>query len=182
MRYKEQLELMYNYLQNDKELLRLLYYKPKNQLDDPLDSTKKEVLELENSYKILESILVPSDKKYNLDTERNICRICFYDGSRIPQSFRGLNGTRLNNNQVSHQEFIFDVYVHLDVDTVDFRMAWICDRLNAILANEDIIGESEMWFTGSTPIKDTPDGYIGKRMAYTFTSLQEYGKQKGIRK
>lgn len=178
--FRQQLLDIFNKLQKNEKLMRLLYYTPKNALDDPLAENKQNVTEFDDEkfQKIIKNSLIPSDKKFDLDVDNSeLCRICMYNGDRIPQSYRS-QSTHLysKNNQVATQYMVFDVYVHLNIDIVDLRLSWICDVLDQLLVNEEITGISKFEFIQSAPITNTPDGYCGYRMIYTLLTLQEHDK------
>ncbi len=174
MKLKESLEKLFIELSKDEELLRLLHYVPKNALDDPLDKLKPDITSLKDKHKIIEKVLIPSDKTYDLVLESKMSRICFYTGSRKPQTSYNNVSRRLQDNPYSSdQVYNFDVYVHVDIDIVDFRMTWICDRLNELLLLNRITDIGDFILAFSSPINNTPKGFIGYKMAYSTTSLQE---------
>lgn len=179
--FRKQLLDIFNTLQTDEKLMRLLYYIPKNALDDPLSGSKKDVtkFDTEEFQKIISNSLIPADKKNDLDVDNSeLCRICMYNGERFPQSYRS-SATNMysTNNQVVTQYMIFDVYVHLNIDIIDLRLSWICDRLNDLLVNEKLTGISQFEFYQSTPIYNTPKGFSGYRLAYKVLTLQERDKR-----
>ena len=174
MNLKSNLENIYVSLQSNKKLLRLLHYFPKNAFDNPLDEKKKEVSELTNSHEIIKNVLVPSDKTYDLALKSEICRLCVYTGTRQLQDFYNNASRRLQDNiYTGDQVYIFDVYVHLNIDNTDFRMMWICDTINEILFNEQIADVGKFRFSFGSPITKTPDGFVGYKLAYITPSIQE---------
>lgn len=180
MKLKESLEKIFIDLSKDEELLRLLHYIPKNALDNPLDKSKKDILSRDDEKKdeIIKKILNPSDKTYDLVLDSKMSRICFYTGTRKPQESRNnYTGRQQDNPYSSDQIYNFDIYVHVDIDIMDFRMTWICDRLNELLLLNRITDVGEFIFAFSSPIANTPKGFIGYKMAYTTTSLQESPKR-----
>ncbi|QJI52497.1 hypothetical protein [Psychrobacillus phage Perkons] len=163
MNMRQNLIDLYNNLQKNEILLRLLYYKPKNGLDNPLDTTKANVLDMKDKANVIKNILVPSDKTIDLTLESEICRICLYNGSRRPQ-----------HNYFAHdQDFVLDVYVHFNIDEKDFRLTWILDHLNSLMGNKEITGAGKVKFVIGTPIIATPKGYIGYKMVYQFIGLED---------
>lgn len=131
-------------------------------------------MNLPNKNSILSNILLPSDKKYDLDLKSQICRICFYTGSREPQSNHNSTFRKnLDNPYIALQRYNFDVYVHVDIDIVDFRLTDICDRLNEILLLQRITNVGEFTLDYASPIQSTPDGFLGFKLVYKTISLQE---------
>lgn len=178
MKLKEALEKLFIELSNDEELLRLLHYIPKNGLDNPLDKIKKDILSRDDRHTIISKVLTPSDKTYDLVLESKMSRICFYTGTRKPQTNYSGSSRRLQDNPYSSDQiYNFDVYVHVDIDIVDFRMSWICDRLNELLLLNSITDVGDFILAFSSPINNTPKGFIGYKLAYTTTSLQESPKR-----
>jgi len=174
MNLKSNLEELYISLQSNQKLLRLLHYVPKNALDDPLDKNKKDVNDLPNKFEIISKVLVPSDKTYDLELQSKICRLCVYTGTRKLQDFYNSVSHKLQDNvYTGDQVYIFDVYVHLDIDNIDFRMMWICDTLNEILFNEQIADVGKFRFSFGSPIMNTPKGFVGYKLAYITPSIQE---------
>jgi len=181
MKLKESLEKLFNELSKDEELLRLLHYAPKNALDDPLDKSKQDITSLkdEDKHKIISKVLMPSDKTYDLVLDSKMSRICFYTGSRKPQTSHNTFAGRLQDNPyVSDQIYNFDVYVHVDIDIVDFRMTWICDRLNELLLLNKVTDIGSYILAFSSPINNTPKGFIGYKLAYSTISSQESSGKK----
>lgn len=162
-------------LSSHEKLLRLLHYIPANALDNPLDTKKPDINSLpdEDKYNIVEKVLMPSDKKYDLDLQSELCRICFYTGTRKPQDTYNPAARRQQDNvYVADQVYNFDVYVHVDIDIKDFRMTWICDTLNEILDKKHVTDIGDFRLAFSSPINNTPDGFIGYKMAYVTNSVQ----------
>ena len=171
---KENLENIYNALQSSEKLLRLLHYMPKNASDDPLSISKQDVSALPKRYEIIANTLVPSDKTYDLDLESKICRLCVYTGTRRAQQNFNQGMGQLNDNvYASDQVYNFDVYAHIDVDVVDFRMMWIVDTVNEILFQENVTDIGRFRLAFSSPINNTPKGYVGYKLAYVMSSSQE---------
>lgn len=176
MQLKETLQQLYVLLSEDNILTRLLHYVPTNASDDPLDDSKISVVDMnyKEKQKILDQVLLPSDKRYDLDYERiRISRLCFYTGIRRPLGFTEFTKGRHDNPYVSEQTYIFDIYVHVDIDTIDQRLTAIADRLNELLLLKRVrdIGEFRMDFI--SPIASTPDGFIGLKVAFICVSAQE---------
>ena len=171
---KENLENIYNVLQSSEKLLRLLHYMPKNAADDPLSPNKPDIKTSPKKYEIIANSLVPSDKTYDLDLESRLCRVCVYTGTRKPQqSYLSSIGQMGDNVYTSDQIYNFDVYVHIDVDATDFRMMWICDTLNEILFQQNVTDIGKFKLAFSSPVGNTPKGYVGYKLAYLLVSSQE---------
>lgn len=179
MKLKGSLEKIFIELSKDEVLLRLLHYVPKNALDDPLDKSKKDITSLKDKHEIISKVLVPTDKTYDLVLDSKMCRICFYTGTRKPQTNYNNFSRRLEDNPyVSDQVYNFDVYVHVDIDIVDFRMTWICDRLNDLLLLNKVTDIGNYILAFSSPINNTPKGFIGYKLAYSTISSQESSGKK----
>ena len=150
---------IYKVVTSDEEMLRLLYYKPQNGLDDPLSPSKTNVLDMPNSYEIIDEFIKFAPKVDDL-TEKNICRLLFYPGRRSP--------TR--NQQTSSQEFVFDIFVHIDdFQMKDLRQEKIVDRLNKIMFGKRIMGLGKVESNGGNPIK-SPANYIAYQIVYSVGS------------
>lgn len=176
MNLRENLMSIYNALRNDEKLLRLLHYVPKNQLDDPLDSSKPNILDMdiEEQYEIIEQVLIPTDKKFELDMKSYFSRICLYMGERKPVDQYSAGARQLlRNTYASEQTIVIDVYTNIEIDAIDMRMTWICDTINEILFEKDINQFSTIKPDVCYPIMKTPDQFIGYRMTYYMTTAQE---------
>lgn len=161
MQMRKNLQDIYRLFVNDETLLRLLYYLPKNQLDDPLDPNKPNILELENKWDIINDRIKPTPKTDDLDQVPK-CRLLFYPGAR----------DNTNNYLIADQEFVIDVLVHFDYENVDFRMSWICDHVNELLFDKRITGMNNIDFYGGRPIS-APENYVGYSMKYRFRSSKK---------
>jgi hypothetical protein len=177
MHLNKALKNLYKLLSTDEVLLRLLHYVPKNALDNPLDANKVNVMSMSVSEKkaILDTVLLPSDKKYDLDYKKvKISRICFYTGTRKPlSSYSRATKVMTDNPYASEQNYNFDIYVHVDIDTTDFRMTMIADRLNELLQLKQVTDVGDFMLDFCSPIGNTPDGFLGFKMVYKTVSLQE---------
>lgn len=153
---------VYKILNNDEDLLRLLYYKPINFSDDPLDETKPNILDMTNSEKweIINDVIVPGIKVDDLETEEK-CRIIIFMGDR--------NGLR--NDSFSNQNITIDILAAISIDNIDFRLCWICDRVNELLFDELITGLSKVNFKGGKTF-NAPKGYVGYRINFEFVDFQ----------
>lgn len=165
---------MYKLLASSQTLLRLLCYMPKNQNDNPLDPDKKDIKDLPNRDKLIAKSLVVGDKTDKLMLEEKICRLCMYTGTREigKTQVAGVNQL-IKNPRWSTQYYVFDIYVHMSANTIDFRADWIGEELNRILFSQDIEEFSDIEVSAGMPIQKTPEGYVGYRWVYHFTSAQE---------
>lgn len=158
MNLRKNLIDIFNRVGNDKDLLRLLYYP-----SDPLNPSNQDVQKLPDFQKIRSERIMRSPKTDDLTTKA-ICRICMYMGNRTP-----------SNNQVyANQDIVFDVYAHIDqYDKNDARALWICDRINELLSMERVTGIGKMLSDRMLIIPNSPNGYIGYRLIFTFGSHQK---------
>lgn len=167
---------MYKLLASSQTLLRLLCYMPKNQSDDPLDPKKPDIKDLPTKERdrMMKLSLVVGDKTDELMLKEKICRICMYTGTReIGKSqINGVNQL-VKNPKFSDQYYVFDIYVHMDTNTIDFRCDWIGEELNRILYAQDIDEFGDIEVKAGMPILTTPPSYVGYRWVYRFTSSQE---------
>lgn len=162
MKMKENLTRVYRTLIEDEDLLRLLYYKPVNQLDDPLSDDKDNVTDMptDDRWKIIDDVVKKTAKIQDLDSDRKM-RVLVYLSRRVPEG---------GNFWVSNQNLVIDVVVHTDFDGMDFRMSWICDRINEILFNNHVAGTGKLKFVTGDNIS-TPDDYVGYRLVYSFSNI-----------
>lgn len=161
MQMRKNLQDIYRLFANDETLIRLLYYLPKNQLDDPLDPQKPNILEMENRWDIVNDRIKPTPKTDDLDQEPK-CRLLFYPGSR----------ENTQNYLIADQEFIIDVLVHFNYENVDFRLSWICDHVNYLLFNKRVTGLTNIDFNGGRPIS-APENYVGYSLKYRLRSSKK---------
>lgn len=162
MNMRENLIKVHSKLANNEELLRLLYYRPANAIDDPFDPMKENVLDKPNSEKweIIEDVIAKTENLDGMDEEKK-CRVLMYLSTR--RSSRG-------NYWVSDQDLVLDVVVHKDFDNKDFRMAWISDKINEVLFNQHVDSMGKLAFGGGNPLSGLPNGYVGFRLVYSFTN------------
>lgn len=164
----------YHSLINDEKLLRLLYYIPKDRLDNPLDDLKVDVSQLPEKDSILKNLIVIGDKTNDLASETNICRICLYTGPRMPQKNYLKNLNQFTDNPYSStQQYIFDIYTPDFVNNNDFRLDWLGEVLNEVLFQEDVEEFRELRFHSGFPIPNIPKGFIGYRWIYIMPSGQQ---------
>lgn len=139
----------------DETLLRYLVYNERN----PLSPTKPNVLTLPDKTKVIDKHLIMTPKTSDLTSESKISRLCMYLGNRSPQ-----------NRKVSNQDVIFDLYVHEDIDLQDLRLSLIRDYISELIEDKHITGLGRSELKGAGIIANSPLGYVGYRMAYTFGS------------
>lgn len=158
----EEYSLRVEEILRDEELLRLLYYKPKNKLDNPLDSAKPNILDkpVDELWEIIDYHLVPAIRLDDLQKE-SVCRIFYY---------AGYGRSAKKNYLFSNQEYIFDVIVHNDIQITDKRLEKICDRLNDLLFNKRIGGVGKTLFKVRQPINGVPSNYMGFKLVYEFVN------------
>lgn len=161
MKMRENMQAIKKLLANDETLLRLLYYKPSNYNDNPLDPLKSNIGSMDEDVKweIIEDVIKSTEKTSDLD-ESTKCRVLFYAGTR----------TSTNNYLLAEQEIVFDVLVHIAAyDEKDMRLSWICDHLNSMIGDKQITGIGKAYFAGGGIIA-APVGYVGYRLVFNFGS------------
>lgn len=175
-----------NLFRNDENLLRLLWYKSKSYDDDifqitterpritvpwttdhKLDTTVPWVESVEDPGKmaeIIDSIIISTMKYTDLTTTpTQKCRLCFSLGNR----------GNTNNPRLAYQEMVFNIYVHTEIDKVDYRLAKICDYLTRLIAkNNRIIGTDKVVERLARPFSINSDEYIGYQFVYEFGSTK----------
>lgn len=169
---------MYGIFINDEILLRLLYYTPKNQIDNPLDENKQDLLNLppNEKFNVINNLIYFTDKKLFLDPRNKFNRVNFYLGQRTPDRVYSSGARQLINNPlVSRQEVIIDIHVNVETDRIDFRMWDIIDRINKIMLHKDVKQFTTLKFDYGYNIEQTPDGFVGYRMIYYVKANQEGG-------
>lgn len=157
MKLRQNIADFFKVLSADEELCRLLAYKPKNALDNPLSPTKPNVLTSSEYHSLISQRLLMSPKTNDLDsTPMN--RICIYLGHRSNQS---------GSWEVKNQDVVIDVYSHIDdFDAVDTRCLWICEKINELVENKHITGIGKVFNQNIYVIPNAPSGYIGYKMIY----------------
>jgi hypothetical protein len=153
---------IYTILTTDETLLRLLYYSATSLDDSPLSVTKANILDKSTSAKwdIIEELIKKTDKTNDLTVESR-CRVCTYMGNR----------RSTNNNAVANQQVVFDIYVPIEWDDVDFRINWICNSINDLFGGQKITGLGKT--ENAIGLKITaPSGFIGYRLIYDFGSIK----------
>jgi hypothetical protein len=163
MKMRKNLQDIYKILTQDEIILRLLYYKPINANDNPLDLNKENILDkpIEEKWEIIMDRIKTTPTTDKLDIEPK-CRVCFYPSRR----------GNTNNYLYATQQVTFDVLVHFDYDNVDLRLSWICDRINELLFDKRITGIGKINFVSGSSIPQPIEKYIGYRLIYDFGSGQ----------
>lgn len=159
---RDNIAAIYKVFTNDETLLRLLYYKPVDANDNPLDPLKQDILTMDAITKanIINDLIKTTPTVTDLsNTEK--CRILFYPGRR----------TSTNNYLIAKQEIVFDILVHFDFDNVDLRLSWITDRLNELVCNQKITGLGKVYFVAGGSI-GAPPNYVGYRVTFSFGSVE----------
>jgi hypothetical protein len=164
LKLRESMLKIYGVLVNDETLLRLLYYKPSNFNDDPLDPSKPDVTSLPNRWDITKDRIKKSIVTHDLDTSDPKCRILMYPDKRRPHN---------NSYAYSDQYVNLDILCHHEYDEVDFRMSWICDRINDLMFNKRIAGIGKIEYYSGGAIGVHKDGYVGFRLIYKFSEFSE---------
>jgi hypothetical protein len=119
-------------LRSDEELMRLLYYPPRNRKLghlDPLDTAQPDIVDSKTYWDIVENTIMTATKSSKIE-ENAMCRLYIYAGRRRPKNESYLMAT---------QEVIIDVLVH-DKFTSDMRIEWLVDKINELLALEHVKG------------------------------------------
>jgi hypothetical protein len=163
MEMKKYYDDIFKVLIQDEELLRLLYYKPVDRLDNPLNGLKPNIKTLpEDEYWAIIDDRIVSAPKFN-DIEKPEddpkCRLFFYLGY----------GNQGNNPQFFKQEIVFEVFVHFDYENMDRRTALICDRLHKIINFKAITGMGKTKPVQRKPIP-APNDYIGYSLIYEIST------------
>jgi hypothetical protein len=161
MRLKENFEEISLVLQSSEKLWRLLYYKPIDSLDNPLDTTKPDVLAMPDFFDtILPQHLIYTPKSDDL-TPDIATRICLFPGRRSTPS---------NNMGKADQEVIFDVFVHADLNDKDMRLTWILDTIHELMYENRITGIGKVIDRPGSNLP-APSGFIGYRLPFNIGSV-----------
>lgn len=156
MHLRKNLQDIYKYLISSDKLLRLLYYQ-----SDPLSTSKPNIINGNNHKSVADKHIFWTPKTIDLTTSPT-CRICLYPAKREPMR---------NNFLVSDQDFIFDVYAHIEeFDQKDLRLTWLVDEINDLVSLSRITGMGKVEFVTGYNIFNAPNGYVGYRLVYQFGS------------
>jgi hypothetical protein len=164
MRMRDNIQDIYKVFTSSETLLRLLWYLPENQSDNPLDPAKSNILTKGTLEKwtIINDRIKTVPKVDDLDLEPK-CRLLFYAGNRH----------KTGNYLMSDQDVVIDILVHYEFEDVDLRLEWICDVVNDLMFDNRITGIGKVSYGGGYSglyIQDTPQGYVGYRLVYNFGS------------
>lgn len=161
MSMKQHIRDIYLRFLEDEQLLRLLYYPPKNgtKTPDPLSPALPDItkMDIDKLWEIRDDRILMTPKTDDLKTPK--CRLLFYAGRR--QSTNG-------NFYFSNQEIICDVFCHYMFEK-DQRSMAICDRINEILFNERITGIGKVLFKQGGQIGGVND-YVGYKLVFEICS------------
>ncbi len=158
MNMRGHFQAFYKVLRQDETLLRLLYYEPKDALDDPLDGSKSDILSLADREEVIDDLIATTAKSEDLTTESK-CRLFLYFGI--------LRKTR--NELFPSQEVIFDVLVNMKWQEKDQRQYWIIDTIDELVFKKRIAGIGKVEFVNGSPIS-APEGFLGYRLKYEIGS------------
>jgi len=121
---------IYSILINDEKLMRLLFYYPKDtNRPDPLSDELENILDREDYWEIVEDRVLIAEKFSDI-IGRDINRLYITQGRRRPV---------FGNYLLATQEIMISIYTHENYET-DMRSAWISDRINELIALENING------------------------------------------
>ena len=148
-------------LRNDEKLMRLLHYSPVDEAGryvNPYDENLPDILTKSNAerYRIEKAHLVKSVK---VDTIVNT-------KTSIVYVHQGRRREVFGNRFLMRQEILVDVLVHNDYQTMDRRLAKICDRLDSLIVGTRL-GLSETIAVNSIPM-ESPKEYYRYQLRYEF--------------
>lgn len=163
MRLKQNMIDFLTVFLKDEILCRLLYYPPASPTDDPLSTSKPNLVGTPIITKeINKKRILLAPKTDDLIKDARMCRICMYFGRRSG-----------NNGAIDNQQIVFDVYAHIDAfELVDVRSMWICDRISQLLEDERVTGIGKTTNSTIFNIANAPSGFIGYRLIYEFGSFK----------
>ncbi|TCJ01083.1 hypothetical protein [Cytobacillus praedii] len=152
-------------LRNDEEILRLLYYMPKNiakKIPDPLDKSLPDILTFDplELKKIREDLIMLTPKDDDL-VNASKCRLFVYLGDRFP------NGGRKSFQTVT-QDVVVDIFCQADFENGDMRSNRIADRLNDIFCLKPVTGLGKMDYSRGRIISRVPSQYVAYQHVYEF--------------
>ncbi|MCA1021645.1 hypothetical protein [Halobacillus litoralis] len=161
MKMREYLQEFYKLFSTDEILLRLLHYKPEDSMDDPLSPNKPNILDMpiQDRYEIIDTLMKFTPTTEDLTKKSSTCRLFFYPSRR----------GNTTNYAIADQNIKFDVFVHMDFNDKDMRLAWICDHINDLLFDKHITGMKKLSFVGGNEI-GAPEGYTAFQLIYNVGS------------
>ncbi|MCM3161011.1 hypothetical protein [Metabacillus litoralis] len=171
---------------SDEKLMRLLYYKARNYLDNVLEDNpdnenyRPNILNNDKESLFKSGVVngnpqakidiitdrIKSAPKYDDLADNEKCRLCFYLGDT----------TTTGNFVHNDQEVIFDVLTHVEYEEKDFRNSKIIDRLNELLFHRNITGVGKFIFTGASRQEDLVENYTCYRVTYKYGSMMSKGR------
>lgn len=157
MKMRQQLQQLMKLFSHDETLLRLLYYKPLNYNDSPLDSSKGNILDMSNKWDIIDNLIRFTPTFDGLDTEPT-CRLFFYSSNRNPNNY---------NYLMSNQDIKIDIFTHKDYNDEDLRLSWICDHVNDLLFGKHVAGIGKIRLDRGQELP-APENYVGYQLIYEF--------------
>jgi hypothetical protein len=161
MKMRENLIDIYKVFTTNETLLRLLYYKPVDASDDPLDPTKENILDKADKWDIIMDRIVTTPKVDDLDNTEK-CRLLFYPGRR----------SNTSSYILADQEVVVDVLVNFNYDNVDLRLSWVCDTVNSLMFDKRITGVGKITYKSGSNVS-APSGYVGYRLTYEIGSVKK---------
>lgn len=154
---------IYKLLINDEELLRLLYYFPRDSVNlDPLDDELENIKDREDYWDIVEDRIMLAEKDADLNGKA-ICRIYISAGRRRPV---------FNSYLLVTQEVVVSIYAH-EKYVKDSRSEAISDRVSELLALEHINGSfGRLEYFGGNP-KPAPSQYSRYDHTYQYNTSKK---------
>lgn len=161
MNMREHFHAFYKVLTADETLLRLLYYKPENALDNPLEVTddKTNILGRINSQELIDSLIIPMEKTEDLKLKQD-CSVYMSLGKRP-----GNKGYHF-----SPQDIVFEIYVGIEWEKKSQRRAWICDRINDLVFDQRITGMGTVSYVDGNRLK-APENFVAYYLVYRIGTL-----------
>lgn len=162
---------VFKILRLDEVLLRLLWYPSENfdegvlhPMDERLpylipftDDEDKNTISEEEYWNIVDTVIVSGEKAQEIEEDK-LCRLYIYPGRRRPV-FRSY--------VMAKQEIKIDVYIHEDYSD-DYRLEWINDRINELLALERVEGAiGKLDYAAGNP-RVAPMGYSKYEHMFVF--------------
>jgi hypothetical protein len=144
-------------------------------MDNPLDETKPNILDMSpvDKFNIINNLVYFMDKKFKLDLDPRFSRVNVYLGDRTSEKVYSRGARKLIVNPfVSTQELVIDIHTQIDINTIDFRLYLITDRINQLLFDKEVGQFTTLTFNRGYNIPKTPDGFVGYRLIYYAKSPQ----------